>query len=533
MIYLDKEIYPSDIEFYVNSIKNIIYIYNKKANKIKMYYSSDFPSTMVDIIEVDKDFNEKKKTLSLDEVLKEKNDFIQSVNVIASTTKKQGAFSEIDNDSFLKSNYLNIYLNAKTFIQAKNKNLFVVSSKNPLHKILKDNCPTINMLLRNLFYNETDDVLVNFLNWLSFVAFKDENQDIIFLFKGLDKANGLEGQGAGKGILRTLMNRMFSQLIGEVSNSNYNTNFNSRLAHKKIVVFDEVDFKKLDLATLKDISGNPQISIENKGKEALTIQNVSSWLLFTNESDLWKKLPIDDRRVFIICPNPHNGSLKRDIIDIHFNGDYKSFENKLLSEINNFINVLALLPGKVKTPIELRTNAHTNFWNIKATLIDIDNYLDIFLIKKQQTIFIEFLKELVSIGSLDRARFHILSYHLEQSFYYHEIFVELYKICKEHNLMGITRSSPILRDITHAKSRMLTKGFELVDIKTKFKDKEGQQVRIVHKNCYKRIILTPSKDTQAFDSEANKSYRKRIIAFLKNNIKNNIKNKDKEDNVPF
>ena len=536
MYLLNTKKHPSHFLFFVNSIKSIIYIYNTKLEKITMYHSASFGSTQINVQEIKGGNNPSDKLIvsNLEEALKEKNDFLTVVDVIASTTKVQGFFNQENEDSGLTTSYLNIYLNAKVFLEAKSNNKYEVSFKNPILKILKDNCPTIEIILRNLMYEEDDAIVINFLNWLSVIAYKDTHQDIIWLFKGLDYENGLEGQGAGKGVIRTLFSKMFSKLIGEVSNGNYDSNFNSRLAHKKIVIFDEVDFKKLQYNTLKDISGNPNLSIENKGKESLVIQNVSSWILFTNESDLRGKVSMDDRRMVICCPNPETGSLKRLQIIPNFNSDYKSFENKLLSEIDNFIHVLALVPGKVKNPIELRTKAHKDLWNVKATLLDIKEFIDIFLINTKQELFIEFLKELVSIGEMDRKEYMILKYHFEHSFYYHEIFVNIFAICKEHNLVNITKSTKPFSKLQDLKSKIIRKGYEVFEINTG----KGES-RIVHKNSYKKVIPMPNgKGNQTLGSEQNKAYKKRMIAFLKYNIENRSNENtnlpsNNEDNIPF
>ena len=187
----------------------------------------------------------------------------------------------------------------KTFLERKNLNKY---KNQNLIDLLDKEIPTINILLRNLFHNENDRMIENFINWLNVVSFKDTNQDIIFGFIGTNEID--QGQGRGKGVLIQLLNKVFSGLVVSISNTNYEKNFNSSLMNKKIVVFDEVDFKRLNYSHIKDITGNKIFSVEFKGKEPIESKNVSSWLCFSNEHDLHNKITIDDRRFFIIRPNP-------------------------------------------------------------------------------------------------------------------------------------------------------------------------------------------------------------------------------------
>ena len=368
-----------NIKYFLNPNSSILYIYNVEHNKVHFIYSNDFKAHSLMVIEKTKN-REIRKSMNIRDIIREDNNFIEVVKVIASTTKVEGNFSELDEDTGIAANYLNIYLNARTFQDAAANNHYSITCEENLIELLEDETPAIYKLLKNLFHNEKDEVLINFLNYLNVISFTDNKQDIMYLFKGTSEEK--QGQGAGKGVFRDLLSKMFSGLVCSVSNESYNNGFNAELLNKKIVIFDELDFKSLKYEKLKDITGNSTLRIENKGKDAIIVKNVSSWLLFTNLSDMLAKILADDRRTFIIHPNPVNGSLKKDVIDPCYGGDFSHFEYCLFSEIENFIHIISLATGKVRTPLELRTEAHKSYFsssNYKLT--DINKFNDIFLNK--------------------------------------------------------------------------------------------------------------------------------------------------------
>jgi hypothetical protein len=472
-----------NIKYYMNTNNTVLYIYNIKLNKVSMIYSSDFSANKLGIIfENDKKYEE--KTEDIKTIIKSENDFIQVVKVIASTTKKQGYFKEYDTTTNIETHYLNVYLNSILFIESKKNNKYKIDNNNSLFSIFEKECNTIYLLLKNLFYKESDLVLSNFLNWLSFSAFNDEKQDVIWLFKG--KSEEEQGQGAGKGVLRELLDNMFNGLVCSVSNETYNDSFNSELLNKKIVIFDEVNFKTLKYDKLKDVTGNVKLRIENKGKDSIVVDNVSSWLLFKNLPSLENKIKIDDRRTFIIEPNPKNGSLKNDIIDKLFSKDFNSFRNKLFSEIDNFIHILGLLPGKPKSPLEIQTQAHFEYFNVKKTLVDIGNIEDIFLNENKKIIFIDFLKELELLGDISKSKYINLKYFLEHNFYYQNIFEVVFEICQSYKIAGIKNNDSERHIIKNIKDILLSKDYELYTINTTFKDFQGNKKQLKRKNCMRK-----------------------------------------------
>jgi len=362
------------ISYYVNENRSIFYTYNKKKKKVDLTVSNKFGSTTLKVITKYEDVVD----MPLDAILKEDNDFVEVVNVIASTTKKPGNFPIVSSDTNLTTNYLNIYLNASMFIKASKHNHYNIKEEKNIIDLLKSETPSIYALLHNLFHNEKDEVILNFMRYLNKIAFQDNRQDIMFLFMGT--AENKQGQGAGKGVLRDLLGILFSDLIVSVSNETYADKFNSELLNKKVVIFDEVDPKGLKYAKLKDITGSSTIRVENKGKDALTVDNVSSWLLFTNESNLHGKIKKDDRRTFIVNPNPISNSLKKCVIEPFFNGDFGLYWDSLQAELESFTHIISLASAKVLTPIELKTFAHSQYFNDdNLYLRDIKSIDDIFL----------------------------------------------------------------------------------------------------------------------------------------------------------
>lgn len=491
-----------NIKYFINTNGSVLYIYNTKVNKVNMVYSNKFGASKIEVIKITKD-NTIEKNEDIKTILKDDNDFIEVVEVIASTNQQQGYFKEFDKHTNIETNYLNIYLNSVKFIEARNNNKFKIDKDNSLISILENQTPTILLLLRNLFDNENDMIFINFINYLNVVAFQNNRQDVMWLFKGTNEDE--QGQGSGKGVLRDLLNIMFNGLTCSVSNETYNDKFNSELLNKKIVIFDEINFKTLKYDKLKDITGNSTLRIENKGKDAIIVDNVSSWFLFTNGHSLDSKIKIDDRRTFIINPTPKNGSLKREIIDKLFHKDYKSFENKLFSEIENFIHILALVPGKVKTPLEIQSKAHQSYFNVKKTLVDIGNIIDVFSNEEKKNIFIDFMRELYLVGDIEKSRYINLSYFLKNKFYYQNIFEVVFEISQEHKICNVKPSDKQKSTIKVIKDMLQHKEYELYSINTSIKVNDMRQ-SLKMRNC-----LRPKSFTKKDQNNINAKLKSIII----------------------
>jgi len=498
---------PNDnIKYYLNPNSSILYSYNVEQEKVNLIYSNDFKATSLPVIEKTKS-KEIRKHMDIKDIIKEDNNFIVVAKVIASTTKVEGNFVEQDEETGIATNYLNIYLNSRTFQNAAANNYYSITCEENLIELLKEEAHTTYKLLKNLFHNESDEVLINFLNYLNRISFSDNKQDVMFLFKGTNEEQ--QGQGAGKGVFRDLLLKMFSGLVCSVSNETYNDKFNSELLNKKIVIFDELDFKSLKYAKLKDITGSGTLRIENKGKDALVVPNVSSWLLFSNDCNLEGKIKADDRRTFIIQPTPVNGSLKREVIDPYYGGDYAHFEYRLFDEIENFIHIISLATGKVRTPLELRTEAHKSYFSANNfNLTDIKKFNDIFLKKNSKRKFIEFLEELKTLNDISEKKFDRMKFYLNTGFYFQDMLQEVFTICQQHQVGDIKSRDKSRVAIKALKDELIKQDHELFNLDTSFTYQKEKR-RVKHNGCIR------VKDTT---KEEQKEINKKIKSFYIQNL---------------
>jgi len=490
-----------NIKYFLNPNSSILYIYNIEQHKVNLIYSNDFKANSLPVIEQTKS-KSINRMMNIQDIVREDNDFIDVVKVIASTTKTEGNFAEFDEDTGIATNYLNIYLNSKTFQDAAADNYYSINDTNNLVELLENETSTIYMLLKNLFHNERDEVLINFLNYLHTISFTDNKQDVMFLFKGTTEEH--QGQGAGKGVFRDLLSKMFSGLVCSVSNETYNDKFNSELLNKKIVIFDELDFKSLKYSKLKDITGSGTLRIENKGKDALVVVNVSSWFLFSNDDDLQGKIKADDRRTFIIHPNPKNGSLKTEIIDIFYNGDFRYFQDCLFSEIENFIHIISLAIGKVKTPLELRTEAHKSYFSANNfNLTHIKKFDDIFLKKNSKNKYIEFLEELKNLKDISSEKFERTKFYLNSDFYFQEMLQDIFETCQSFQIGNVKKTDKGRVMIKELKDELLKNEYELFNLDTTYTADKVKK-RIKHNGCIRK------KDTS---KEEQRAINKKIKSF--------------------
>ncbi len=345
----------NNIKYIINTNETILYICDIDEMKIESIVREKWGSMKMRVLFTKKDSEPTTKQETLDEIIKNRNDFIHKCEIISSTLQTNGLFRRTYNN--LERQYFNQFLGSKVFLECLENQKY--NDDESIIKLLEQETPTIYKLLKNLFHNEKDEVIENFIAWLKVVSFKDKNQDIIWNFFGTNEEE--QGQGAGKGVLITLLNKIFSGLVSSVSNTTYQNNFNSNLMNKKVIVFDEVDYKYLKYENIKDITGSPVLRVEFKGREPLEAKNVSSWLMFSNMHNLHNKITSDDRRTFLIRPNPKNGSLKT-IINKDYDGDFNYFKYSLHDEIENFINIIAIADDKVKSPLEMTTQAHRDYF---------------------------------------------------------------------------------------------------------------------------------------------------------------------------
>jgi len=381
-----------NITYLTNTNRSHLFIYNIQLNKIKKIPNDQLETMKIEVIGIDNDDNQVETIRNFKEILKS-NVFISIVEVVSSTTKKSGFYTITDEFGINKS-FLNEFVGSDYFIKSQiNLNK---EHKNFIPMVeLEKNAPNINILLKNLFFNESNEVIENFLCWLKTVSFEDKNQDIIFNFSGTNEQN--QGQGSGKGVLIQLLNELFNGLTTSVNNQSYKNNFNAHLQNKKIVVFDEVDYKKLNYNVLKDITGNKEIKIESKGKDTITSKNVSSWLMFSNEWDFCNIFTIDDRRIFLIRPNPKNGSLKSIV------GDTFQFIEDIKNEIPQFIEIISKVGSKVLSPNELQTNTHKEYYRSKSK-VSITEIKDLHKVLLNENVKEKIIQLFVNIKDIDSSK---------------------------------------------------------------------------------------------------------------------------------
>lgn len=431
MLILEPTNKNEDIEYFINTNKTILYVYNKKTNKIKRFFSDKWASMNIEVKVID-DNEELTSTYNFKDIINKDALFIRKVMPIASTIKKAAFFNELDEDTGITTNYLNEFLGSSAFIEAKTKNQFK-KLKSDLIKIMEKEIPAFNMLVKNLFHNENNEVITNFLNWLRVCSFEDKHQDIIYLFCGTTELQ--QGQGAGKGVLIDLLSGLLSGLVESVDNKTYETNFNSNIMNKKIVVFDEVNFKSLKYEVIKNITGSGVLRIEFKGKEPINADNVSSWLMFTNEHNLQERITHDDRRTFIIRPNPNNGSLL-ELIKKNY-GDFNKFKSVLDSEKDKIVHLIALCEGKVKSPLELITEAKRAYFKDKSTIEMVD-LKEFYQFMSNKEMFKKCLAVLVNNSLFtDKEKIKLLK---SQSINY-KLFKEIYQVLLSNGL--IKKESPL------------------------------------------------------------------------------------------
>jgi hypothetical protein len=448
VLIIEPENVSDNIQYFINTNKTILYIYNKEKNQIKRFFTDKWSSMNIPVKVIDDDV-ESVAYLDFKTIIQKDALFIKKVSAIASTVKSPAFFEDLDDDTGITSNFLNEFLGSKDFIEAKNNNHF--TNKKSLTNLLKNETPTFNLLLNNLFYGENDEVIENFLRWLRVCSFEDKHQDILFLFCGTSELN--QGQGAGKGVLIELLNNLLSGLVVSVSNADYETNFNSNLMNKKIVVFDEVNFKTLKYESIKNTTGSSLLRIEFKGKEPINADNVSSWLMFTNEHDLHDRITFDDRRTFLVRPNPKNGSLL-EIIKKKF-GTFDKFRKALYAEKENIVHIIAKSTGKVLSPLELTTEAKREYFKDKSTIEMVD-LKDLYQFLSNKEMFKKLLAVLTTndlFTDKDKIKFiksHSINYKL---------FFEIYQVLLKN---GLTKKESPLFAWERLKEFSLKNGFELV-----------------------------------------------------------------------
>lgn len=161
---------------------------------------------------------------------------------------------------------------------------------------LKTNCKWTYTILENILgYNE--DTIEHFLNWLAYLisGYKPWTSWLITTTT----------QGTGKGLF---IEQSLTHIIHEsvlIEGSRISGKFNSLLAGKQLVAFDEL-FMKYDrgesqdrLQILKNLIGSQTLALERKGLDVVPIENFCAFILYSNQIISFQ-LEDEDRRFNVI-----------------------------------------------------------------------------------------------------------------------------------------------------------------------------------------------------------------------------------------
>lgn len=346
-----------DFQFLIDENKVFVYFFDKiNLNIIK---EPIWTSNRIELTVIETKYNKSKEVVkNLKTIINSKNDFIKTVKVISSSLKPIGYFIET-NELGIETEYLNVFLNSEKFKNSKQLNKY--KDRNVI-ELLENETPTINLFIKNLFHNENDEVIVNFINWLNVASLKDENQKIIFCFFSL--APEFYSQGDVMILFKEFLNHIFNDLVYRITNGNLNLKYNSFLMNKKIFLYDLFEFKNLNYKKIKKIIDSDTLKIKFKKKNSINSKNVSSWIIISEEYNLYNKISEDDDRIFLINPYFSNiDGLTHKVIEKY--GDFKTFVENFYSELDNFIHIVSSVDGKVLTPNEIKTQGNINYFKNK------------------------------------------------------------------------------------------------------------------------------------------------------------------------
>ena len=536
MIKLDLEKYSHnpeilEQEFYLNQTNTILYSFNPNKNVVGKSFKGEFDIVKLPVMieKIKKGEKEvKHEELTFLEIIKEENDIVKNVKPTCKTLEPSGFYYE-KNSQYLEVPCLNEYTNSTPFIKSLEKlkkiRLTLPLTEEGLIEFIYDkfiqDCPHISFLIHNLFWEESINVIVNFLSFLSIVGFKDKHQDIFYLFKG--QSEDKQGQGAGKGVIQQLLTKLFSGLVIGVNNNTYNTTFNSRLQNMKIVIFDEVNFKKMNYEVVKNITGNSSLPIEFKGKESMETKNVSSWLFFTNEYDLLNKLNQNDRRCILIEPNPINSSLETRVRG-ELDTDMSSFIDNLESEITEFIGVLSFSTlVEPKKPQDLKSNSHIRYYSQKSKVkVDMIDFYKIFTNKEHLKKYVSFVNDIGVIENQKGMDKYIYSseniqFFIENKTIYYEMVLEMYNICKKYQI-GFTKTFPAPLKVWGILKERLISNFEYEPYTYEMKPTKKNMLskKFSKTGLQDKSLVKKEKSKTKLTNRTKKIYQEVILSLVKN-----------------
>jgi hypothetical protein len=158
---------------------------------------------------------------------------------------------------------------------------------------LPEPIPTLPSLVERFFKHltENDESSYNYiLDWLHY-AITARNFTVLTM---------IGSEGIGKGIFTTLASNMVGKSnFGKARANIFKGRFNSILAHKRLVLLDELELKTTEEYNLFKDLVNAQIIIEKKGVDESLENNHASFILASNNR-AGVKPPSDDRRFSLI-----------------------------------------------------------------------------------------------------------------------------------------------------------------------------------------------------------------------------------------
>jgi hypothetical protein len=105
-------------------------------------------------------------------------------------------------------------------------------------------------------------------------------------------------RGTGKGSFMQLLNIITSSTARTKLNAN-NAQFNADTAGKMFLNEDEGFVTSNLVNSLKELSGNKEIRVEGKGKDAIMVRNIGTYIFSSNQAQLLAET-IDDRRFVVL-----------------------------------------------------------------------------------------------------------------------------------------------------------------------------------------------------------------------------------------
>jgi hypothetical protein len=152
--------------------------------------------------------------------------------------------------------------------------------------------PTIDLLLDNITTDHPADSRTT-KKLEMFIAHKLRTLDyspIVFQLMG--------NRGTGKGLFMSLLNIITASTARTKLNAS-NSQFNADTASKMFLNEDEGFVTHNLVNSLKELSGNKEVRVEGKGKDAIMVRNIGTYIFSSNQPQLLAET-VDDRRFVVL-----------------------------------------------------------------------------------------------------------------------------------------------------------------------------------------------------------------------------------------